>query len=95
MKIEVALAVGKTTDTAVTNKRGGMLLPEGFVLTEDIIAALTKQGITHVDVLDETGDKPLSIVSNKKVEHIERLLNDFTTPNMTELKQCLINQIQN
>jgi hypothetical protein len=84
----------KTSDV-VTNERGGALLPADFVLTEAIIVALLKQGIQRIDVVEDSDGDKSDVSATQKAKHIEELFREFTSPNMTELKECLINQLQN
>jgi len=95
MNIDVKLAAGKTTATPVTNKGGGTLLPADFELNEKIIAALVKQGIEMVEVFDAEENRELDIINKKKIERIDLLFQAHNSTKMNELKECLINQIEN
>jgi 4-diphosphocytidyl-2C-methyl-D-erythritol kinase len=95
MNVDVNLAAGKKTALAVVNGRGGVLLPAGFELTEKIIAALVKQGIETVEVFDASENEALDVINKKRIDYIESLFDIHKTPNMNELKECLISQIEN
>lgn len=95
MNIDVKLATGKTTAVAVSNGRGGTLLPSGFELNDKIIAALVKQGIEMVEVFDAEENKELDRINQKKIERIDLLFEAHNSTKMNELRECLINQIKN
>jgi len=89
MKIEIKKAFGKVTEEAIVNKRGGVLLPEGVELTQPIILALIKQGITHATV-EEEEESQADINENQYKEYLYLLFNRFNGPLMKELKECLL-----
>lgn len=94
MNIDVNLAAGKKTALAVVNGRGGVLLPAGFELTEKIIAALVKQGIETVEVFDASENEALEVMNKKRIDYIKSLFENHNSPNMNELRECLISQIK-
>lgn len=94
MSIDIKLAYGMITAKAITNARGGVLLPSGIELTESIILALMKQGIIQVEVKEKEAVSAAIMAEKQreKVAYIEQLFARFHSPDMMEFKACLINQ---
>jgi hypothetical protein len=89
MKVHPQHAIGKTTATAVLNAGGFCLLPQGILLTEKIVAALIKQHIAVIDIVDDSNGEAEKLMSQKK-EYVEKLFAVHTNSLMQELKECLI-----
>ncbi len=96
MIINVMDADGLTTAAPVLNDSGAQLLPVNFVLTKIIISALIKQNISTVEVYNsqEVQTKPLLSNQNTDKEYISSLFTPFYSPEMQELKQCLLKKYQ-
>lgn len=96
MIVDTKLAYGMITAKAITNARGGVLLPSGIELSEPILLALMKQGIQRIEVVEKNERQQEIMEEQKKQQqlYIEQLFSRFHSPEMMEFKACLINQMK-
>lgn len=96
MIVDIKLAYGMITAKAITNARGGVLLPSGIELTEPIMLALLRQGIQQVEVLEkeEQQQELIAEKQQRQQRYVEQLFSRFHSPEMMEFKACLINQMR-
>lgn len=92
MKIDISKAAGMSLAKPVISNKGATLLPEGIVLTDAVIRALSKQNIQHVDVHERTNLEDSASLDEQK-EYIEQLFKPFTNSLMRELKECLLQKM--
>jgi hypothetical protein len=95
MIVDTENALNGTTMSDILNENGGLVLPEGVVLSKALIQALINQNIPKVDVslpdennVENTADT--EITDQEFTEHVDTLFIRHRGQFMKEFKECIL-----